>query len=44
MKTWKHLQAILLLPFRVTVVIPGAILWLMGPDTLGLWQPAMQSR
>ncbi len=38
METWKHLQAILLLPFMVTVVIPGVILWLTGPDTLGVWQ------
>lgn len=34
----KHLCAILLLPFMVTVVIPGVILWLTGPDTLGLWE------
>ncbi len=34
----------LLLPFMVTVVIPGVILWLIEPDPLGLWQPAMQSR
>jgi hypothetical protein len=33
-------RAILLLPFIVTVVIPGVILWLTGPDTLGLWQSA----
>jgi len=37
METWKHLRAILLLPFMVTVVIPGSILWLTGPDTLGVW-------
>ena len=36
----KHVRAILLLPFMVTVVIPGTILWLDGPDTLGLWQSA----
>ena len=44
METWKHLRAILLLPFMVTVVIPGVILWLTGPDTLGLWQSAPATR
>lgn len=38
MSAWHHLQAILLLPFLVTVVVPGVVLWLTGPDTLGLWQ------
>ena len=38
METWKHLRAILLLPVTGSVVIPGVILWLTGPDTLGLWQ------
>ena len=40
MGTWKHLRAILLLPFLAAVVIPGVLLWLTGPDTLGLWQSA----
>ena len=40
MEAWKHLRAILLLPFLVAVVIPGVVLWLTGPDTLGLWQSA----
>jgi protein-S-isoprenylcysteine O-methyltransferase Ste14 len=40
METWKHLRAILLLPFLAAVVIPGVLLWLTGPDTLGLWQSA----
>ena len=40
MEAWKHLRAVLLLPFMVAVVIPGVILWLTGPDTLGLWQSA----
>jgi protein-S-isoprenylcysteine O-methyltransferase Ste14 len=44
MGTWKHLRAILLLPFMVTVVIPGGILWLTGPETLGLWQSAPATR
>jgi hypothetical protein len=44
METWKHLWAILLLPFMVTVVIPCFILGVTGPDTLGLWQPTTQSR
>ena len=38
MEAWKHLRAILLLPFIVTVVIPGTILYLNGVDTFGIWQ------
>src|SRR5262245_11384523 len=38
MGAWKHLRAILLLPFMAAVVVPAVILWLTGPDTLGLWQ------
>jgi protein-S-isoprenylcysteine O-methyltransferase Ste14 len=38
METWKHLRAILLLPFMVTVVVPGTILWQTEPDTFNLWQ------
>jgi protein-S-isoprenylcysteine O-methyltransferase Ste14 len=44
METWKHIRTILLLPFTVTVVIPGVILWLTGPDTLGLWQSVPATR
>src|SRR5215831_7300758 len=44
MEAWKHVRAILLLPFMVTVVIPGVILWLTGPDTFGLWRPAPATR
>jgi hypothetical protein len=44
MGTWKHLRAILLLPFMVAVVTPGVLLWLTGPDTLGLWQSALATR
>ena len=44
MESWKHLRAILLLPFLVAVVIPGVLLWLTGPDTLGLWQSAQATR
>lgn len=40
MGTWKHLRAILLLPFMVTVVIPAGLLYLTVPDTFGLWQSA----
>jgi protein-S-isoprenylcysteine O-methyltransferase Ste14 len=40
MSALRHFRAILLLPFLVAVVIPGVILWLTGPDTLGLWQSA----
>jgi protein-S-isoprenylcysteine O-methyltransferase Ste14 len=42
--TWKHLRAILLLPFMMTVVIPGVILWLTGADTLNVWQSAPATR
>jgi protein-S-isoprenylcysteine O-methyltransferase Ste14 len=28
----------------VTVVVPGIVLWLTGPDTLGLWQSAPATR
>lgn len=38
METWKHIRAILLLPFVVTVVIPGSLLYWTGVDTFGLWQ------
>lgn len=41
---WHHLRAILLLPFTATVVIPGLILWLTGPDTLDLWQSVPATR
>jgi protein-S-isoprenylcysteine O-methyltransferase Ste14 len=44
METWKHLRAILLLPFMAAVVVPGVLLWLTGPDTLGLWQSAPATR
>src|SRR5262249_32306872 len=44
METWKHLRAILLLPFMAAVVIPGVLLWLTRPDTLGLWQSAPATR
>ncbi len=40
MDTWRHLRAILLLPFVVTVVVPGTLLGLTEPDTLGLWKLA----
>ena len=39
MATWNHLRAVLL-PATGAAVIPGFILWLTGPDTLGLWQSA----
>lgn len=44
MEVWKHVRAILLLPFTVAVVIPSVILWLTGPDTLGLWQSVPATR
>ena len=39
METWKYLRAVRL-PVTGAVVIPGVILWLTGPDTLGLWRSA----
>jgi protein-S-isoprenylcysteine O-methyltransferase Ste14 len=44
MEACKHLRAILLLPFMVAAVIAGVILWLTGPDTLGLWQSVPATR
>jgi protein-S-isoprenylcysteine O-methyltransferase Ste14 len=41
---WKHLQAIILLPGVVTLVVPSAILWRGGIDTLGLWESVRASR
>jgi protein-S-isoprenylcysteine O-methyltransferase Ste14 len=38
METWRHLRAILLLPFMVTVVVPTTILLIAGPDAFDLWQ------
>ena len=42
-RAWKYLRAVLL-PVTGAVVIPGVILWLTGPDTLGLWQSAPATR
>jgi protein-S-isoprenylcysteine O-methyltransferase Ste14 len=44
MEAWKHLRALLLLPFTVTVVIPTVVLWLTGPDTVGLWRSCPATR
>jgi hypothetical protein len=33
---WRHLRAVLLLPFVVIVVVPSLLLFLTGTDTLGL--------
>src|SRR3954466_11959739 len=44
MPSWKHLRTILLLPGMVTLAIPGMILGLTGPDTLGLWRSIPASR
>src|SRR5579859_650875 len=43
-ETWKHLRAILLLPFVGMVMVPGTILYRSGADTFGVWQsfPATQ--
>ena len=44
MATWKHVRAVLLLPCMVTVVIPCALLYHFGMDTLGLWRAAPLTR
>lgn len=44
MDAWKHVRAVLLLPFMVTVVIPGVILHFGGTDTLGLWRSVPTTR
>ena len=36
--TWRHIRAILLLPFMATVVIPAGIIYDGDVDTLGLWE------
>jgi protein-S-isoprenylcysteine O-methyltransferase Ste14 len=43
MEAWKHVQAVLLLPFVVTLEIPATLLYPSGTDTFNLWQsvPAM---
>jgi protein-S-isoprenylcysteine O-methyltransferase Ste14 len=38
MSALRHCRAILVLPFMVTVVIPGTVLFLTGVDTLDLWR------
>jgi protein-S-isoprenylcysteine O-methyltransferase Ste14 len=35
MSAWRHLRAILFLPFLVTVVVPGALLYLTGSARVG---------
>jgi len=44
MSALRHFRAILLLPFMVAVVVPGVLLWLTRPDTLGLWQSVPATR
>jgi protein-S-isoprenylcysteine O-methyltransferase Ste14 len=44
MRSWKHLRTILLLPGMVTIAIPGTILRLTGPDTLGVWRSIPASK
>jgi protein-S-isoprenylcysteine O-methyltransferase Ste14 len=44
METWKHLRAILLLPFMVMVVIPATLLYWTGVDTFDLWQSSPATR
>src|SRR5262245_63449491 len=44
MSAMRHLRAILLLPFMVTVVIPAMILAFTGLDTFDLWQSVPPTR
>jgi protein-S-isoprenylcysteine O-methyltransferase Ste14 len=44
MAALRHSRAILLLPFTVTVVVPGTIHFLTGPDTFDLWQSYLTTR
>lgn len=37
--TWQHVKAVILLPFTVTVVIPGIILYFAGFEGMALYQP-----
>lgn len=39
MTVWKHIQAVALLPFMVTVVIPATILYLKGLDGMAIYRP-----
>ena len=36
MSFWRHLRAVLLLPFAVTIVVPGIVLWRTGVD-VSVW-------
>ena len=36
MRFWRHLRAVLLLPFAVTIVVPGIVLWRTGVD-VSVW-------
>ncbi len=40
MTLWKHVQAIVLLPFTVAVVIPAVILYFSGTGRMALHRPA----
>ena len=40
MTIWKHVQAIALLPFTVTVVVPAVILYFSGVGGMALYRPA----
>lgn len=44
MQTWKHVRAILLLPFMATIVIPALLLYFGGTDTLSFWEIAPAAR
>lgn len=44
MEAWKHIRAVLLLPFMATVVTPGVIVVVWGTDTFGVWQSVHAAR
>jgi len=44
MEAWKHIRAVLLLPFMVTVSVPSVTLYVGGTDTLRLWEVAPATR
>lgn len=44
METWKHIRAVLLLPFLAIAIIPGTLLFFTGMDTLDVWNQFPISR
>jgi hypothetical protein len=40
MSLWRHLRAVVFLPFTVTVVVPGLVLWRNGTE-IAAWPLAL---